>query len=120
MAGRSLDELLLTVREVFDYVEGMALDCGGAVVLHLDYELVVVRLPRHAYQDYMDMVMSLADRVVECGGRGYYMFFAADPERGTSVVVRAKPLFRYRGSVYVGFRVVGAECPGCRSPELKC
>jgi hypothetical protein len=120
MSGGSLDDLLLTVREVFDYVEGIALDYGGKVVLHLDYELVLVKLPVQLYEDYMDVILSLADRVLDCGRRGFYLFFTVDPEEKSSIVVRAKPLFKHRGEIYVGFRALGVECPSCRKPRIRC
>ena len=114
MKPEGLDELLLAVREVFDYVEGVASDYEGTVILYLDYELMVVALPAPLVNDYLEVVASLADEVRECRRGGYNLYYSVDPEAETKVVVRVKPIHRYRGRVYLGFRVLGVKCRGCR------
>ncbi len=119
MKPESLDDLLLAVREIFDYVEGLAPDYGGKVILYLDYELMIVEIPRPYVDDYLEVVAGLADVVEECSKGGYRLKYSVDPGEGTRVVVWAKLFHRFKGRVYVAFRVLGVECQGCR-PVAPC
>ncbi len=117
--SRSMDnwvnEVLLTLREVFDYVEGLADDYGGRKVLFDGLELMVISIPVSFVNDYLDVIASLADDVIVCEGlpQTLYLYFTVDPDGESRIVVKAKLFYIYRGRAYIGFRALGLECTEC-------
>ncbi len=112
-----LEEALLTIREVFDYVSGVAEDMGGATILQLDYEIVVVRVPSRRAKDYMEVIAGLADETEE-KKHSWNLTFYIDTEHGVYVNFLMKQIHRETGWSYIAVVAKGLHCLTCKPREL--
>ncbi|ABM80453.1 hypothetical protein [Hyperthermus butylicus] len=104
-------ELLEALRLGFDDMEAYAYMAGGDVVLRVEYELLVLRVPRHLlYWDLTAYLRRLGSEVAQCGHTIYFTYNAY----GLRIVYQARIIHIHRGNAYLAVapRHVG-KMPRC-------